>query len=106
MSKGKLYLIPTPISEEINTIPEHVKDVVNSLSEFVVEDEKSARHFLKKIGIKVPINTLQLYLLNEHTKDNEIAALLAPLKEGRSVGIISEAGCPAVADPGAELVRL
>jgi 16S rRNA (cytidine1402-2'-O)-methyltransferase len=106
MSFGKLYLIPSPISENIETVPKQAIDIINSLSEFIVEDEKSARHFLKKIGIKVPMNTLQLHLLNEHSKDTEIAELLVPLKEGRSVGIISDAGCPGVADPGAELVKL
>lgn len=106
MAFGKLYLIPTPISEEITTIPEQVRQVLNALSEFIVEDEKSARHSLKKMGIKAPINTLQLYLLNEHTKDYELAALLSPLKAGRSLGLLSDAGCPGVADPGAELVRL
>jgi 16S rRNA (cytidine1402-2'-O)-methyltransferase len=106
MIKGKLYLIPTPLSEEINTIPDQVKDVVNSLDEFIVEDEKTARHWLKKIGIKAPLNTLKLHLLNEHTKESEISSLLLPLKEGRSLGLLSDAGCPAVADPGAELVRM
>ncbi len=106
MSTGKLYLIPSPISEEIKTIPQQVIDIVNSLETFIVEDEKTARHFLKKIGIKVPINTLQFHLLNEHTKADEIAALLTPLKKGYSVGIISDAGCPAIADPGAELIKL
>ncbi len=106
MPVGKLFLIPSAISEEINTIPPQVIEVINTLTEFVVEDQKSARHFLKKAGIKAQINTLTLHLLNEHTKPQDIAVLLSPLKEGRSVGIISDAGCPAVADPGAELVKL
>src|SRR5205085_2927996 len=92
--------------EELKTIPEQVKEAVNSLSHFIVEDEKSARQSLKKMGIKIPLNDLQLYLLNEHTKTSDIAALLAPLKAGISVGLLSDAGCPAIADPGADLVRL
>lgn len=106
MQAGKLYLIPTPLSEELKTIPEQVKEVVYSLTEFIVEDEKNARHFLKKIGIKVPLNTIVLHLLNEHTKQMDIPSLLKPLKEGRTIGLLSDAGCPAVADPGAELVKM
>ena len=89
MPDGKLYLIPTPISEEIKTIPPQVKEVVNSLGEFIVEDERSARHFLKTIGINAPINSLKLHLLNEHSKSTEIEPLLTPLKDGRSVGLLS-----------------
>ncbi len=106
MSYGKLYLIPTPISEEIKTIPEQVRDVVNSMTHFIVEDEKSARHFLKKMNLKSPLNDLKLSLLNEHTVESDIAPLLKPLKEGYFVGLLSDAGCPGVADPGAAVVRM
>ena len=101
-----LYLIPTQLSDEnIQVIPEYVKKIINTLDEFVVENEKSARQFLKKIGFKKPLNDVQLYLLNEHTASSGISSLLKPLLAGKNLGLLSEAGCPAVADPGAELVN-
>jgi len=102
---AKLYLIPTQLSDEnLLVIPDYVKEITNSLDEFVVENEKSARHFLKRIGYKKPLNELQLYLLNEHTPSTDVTQLLKPLLDGKNMGLLSEAGCPAVADPGAELV--
>jgi 16S rRNA (cytidine1402-2'-O)-methyltransferase len=73
---------------------------------FIVENEKSARHYLKAIGIKTPLQNLTLLLLNEHTDAKEISGLLSPLLKGNDVGLLSEAGCPAVADPGSDLVRM
>src|SRR5882724_10724960 len=100
-----LYLIPTQLNDEnIQVIPEYVKNIINTLDEFVVENEKSARHFLKRIGYKRTLNDIQLYLLNEHTDYTDVSNLLKPLLEGKNLGLLSEAGCPAVADPGAELV--
>jgi 16S rRNA (cytidine1402-2'-O)-methyltransferase len=73
---------------------------------FVVEAEKTARKHLKALGVTTPIRELAMSTLNEHTKPADVAALLAPLLAGEDVGLISEAGCPAVADPGAQLVAL
>ena len=104
--KSKLYLIPTLLSDDaIHVIPSYVLAIINSIDEFVVENEKSARQFLKKAGYKKPWNNVRLHLLNEHTRPDEISELMNPLLEGKNMGLLSEAGCPAVADPGAELVQ-
>lgn len=104
--ENKLYLIPTWLSEDsIHVIPSYVADIINSLDEFVVENEKSARQFLKKAGYKKSLTDARLHLLNEHTHASEISQLIKPLLEGKSLGLLSEAGCPAVADPGADLVK-
>ena len=105
-TNGKLYLIPTQLSDEsVHVIPSYVKDIINTLDDFVVENEKTARHFLKKSGYPKSLNEVRLSLLNEHTASTEINALLKPLLDGKNLGLLSEAGCPAIADPGAELVK-
>src|SRR3569832_443163 len=107
MSFGKLYLIPSALSEDNSSVlPQSALDIVTSLNEFIVENEKTARHFLKAIGIKTSLQDLTLHSLNEHTKPNEVNKLLTPLINGKNVGLLSEAGAPAVADPGSDLVRL
>jgi len=108
MSPGTLYLIPTPLGETaLDTIlPEQVRAIAARLDTFVVEHPKTARAFLKQIGTHAPLQQLNLLVLDEHTPETELATLLAPLLAGKDVGLISEAGCPAVADPGANLVRL
>lgn len=105
---GTLYLIPTPLGETpLNTVlPEETRAVACRLRHFVVEQAKTARAFLKQVGTELPIQQLHLAELNEHTRAEALAALLAPLLDGHDVGLLSEAGCPAVADPGANLVRL
>ncbi|MCX6292620.1 MAG: SAM-dependent methyltransferase [Bacteroidetes bacterium] len=101
-----LYLIPTFLSEDHeNMIPGYVTEIIHSLETFVVEDEKSARHFLKKAGHPKPLNDIQLFLLNEHTPFSEAVQLIKPLLAGKNIGLLSEAGCPAVADPGSDLVK-
>lgn len=106
--KGKLYLIPTPLgdTESFAVLPASIVEVINSLDHYFAENEKSARHFLKKAGIKKPLQEINLYPLNEHTEETELINYLQILLKGISAGIISEAGCPAVADPGADLVRM
>lgn len=105
---GTLYLIPTPLGATAldAVLPEATRRIAAGLSTFVVEHAKTARAFLKQVGTALPIQQLTLLELNEHTKPAELKALLAPLLAGQDVGLISEAGCPAVADPGADLVRL
>jgi len=106
--KGKLYLIPTPLgdTEPFAVLPANIGEVINSLDHYFAENEKSARHFLKKAGIKKPLQEIKLYPLNEHTEESEIINYLQLLLKGTDAGIISEAGCPAVADPGADLIRM
>lgn len=105
---GTLYLIPTPLGNSpLNTVlPEETRAVAKRLNHFVVEQAKTARAFLKQVGTERPIQQLHLAELNEHTRAEALDSLLAPLHDGHDVGLLSEAGCPAVADPGANLVRL
>ncbi len=107
MSKGKLYLIPAPLGssplEEI--LPAGVMASACRLECFVVEEVRTARRFLSAYGLKGRIDTLEFHTLNEHTRPEEVEAML-PLFDRGDVGYISEAGLPAVADPGAALVAL
>jgi 16S rRNA (cytidine1402-2'-O)-methyltransferase len=106
--KGKLYLIPTPLgdTDHFAVLPSRIGDVINSLDHYFAENEKSARRFLKKAGIQKPLQEIKLFPLNEHTQEVEIIDYLQLLLKGTDAGIISEAGCPAVADPGADLIRM
>ncbi len=107
MAKGKLYLIPTPLGEEVlHTIPEYVKDIIGNIDFFIVEKAKTARRFIKKSGTSKPIPELTFYELNKRTVKSEIFDFLKPLEEGKDMGMMSEAGSPGVADPGAIVVRL
>ncbi len=101
-----LYLIPTFLSENTDVLSTGVLELVRSLDEFVVENEKSARHFLKSIHTKIDQDNLIFHLLNEHTSAKDISLLIETLKKKKDIGVLSEAGCPAVADPGAALVKL
>jgi len=105
---GTLYLIPCTLGDTSpeQVLPQHVISVARKLSHFVVEHPKTARQFLAMLQPEQPIQAMHFATLNEHTSDNEIAGLLAPLLAGHDVGIISEAGCPGIADPGASLVEL
>ncbi len=108
MSSGTLYLIPVPLGavSPADSLPANVLARVRPLTHFVVENAKSARAFLKAVGTEQPLQALQLEELNEHTRAEALDRLLAPLRAGQDVGLLSEAGCPAVADPGADLVAL
>ena len=89
-----------------NVLPPNVIAIVQKLDIFIVESEKSARYFLSTIKTLKPVRELTLSLLNEHTDDKDVSALLKPLLAGQDVGLMSDAGCPGVADPGAKLVAL
>lgn len=108
VNPGTLYLIPTPLGEgDINwMIPVAVKQCIAGLGHYIVEHPKTARQFLKKIDTILPLQKIRMQVLNEHTQLKEFANLLEPLLAGNDIGLLSEAGCPAVADPGAGLVRL
>ncbi|MBO4595564.1 MAG: SAM-dependent methyltransferase [Bacteroidales bacterium] len=107
MSDYKLYLIPSPIAEgdPAETIPAGTLERLKSLRVFVVEELRTARRYLSAAGLKGHIEELEFHTLNEHTSPAEVQALL-PLLDRSDVGLISEAGLPAVADPGASLVAL
>lgn len=107
MASGTLFLVPAWLSEGTSPdaiLPARALERVRALECFVVEDARSARRFIAACGHPKPIRELRFEELNEHTKAAPVPALLAPLLEGRDVGLLSEAGVPAVADPGALLV--
>ena len=104
---GRLFLLPAWLSEDTpaaDVVPAPVLERLRALREFVVEDAKAARRWLAACGHPGPMRELSMATLNEHTAGGDVAALLAPLEAGRDVGLLSEAGMPAVADPGARLV--
>ena len=105
--KGTLYLIPSPLGENdlAEVLPDAVLERARSISTFVVEEVRTARRYLSKAGLRGHIDELRFFTLNEHTAPGEVEELLGLFDEG-DVGLISEAGLPAVADPGAQLVAL
>lgn len=107
MTRGSLILIPAPLGDNnpAEVLPQHVLDAACNLNCFVVEDVRTARRFLSRYGLKGRIDTLEFHELNEHTSPAEVEALTG-LFDGRDVGLITEAGLPAVADPGSALVAL
>ena len=104
---GKLYLIPVPLGETAHhTIPQYVKECLWQLDYFIVERAKTARYFIKAAQHPRPLPELEMVELSEHTKEAEYRSFLAPALSGRNIGLMSEAGCPGVADPGAAVVEL
>lgn len=103
-----LYLIPTTLGEsDLNAVlPEKNNLITNSIRHFIVEDVRTARRFLRKMDRQFPIDDCTFYALNQHTTPEQIAGYLEPLSQKQDMGVISEAGCPAVADPGADIVRM
>ena len=106
--KGKVYLIPTTLgdTEPLEVMPISVKKVVEQLENFIVENEKSARRFIKKITPNKTQSSLNLMLIDKYSDDFETQNYLDVCEEGISVGVLSDAGVPAVADPGAAIVQL
>ena len=103
-----LYLIPnllgeTPVEQ---VLPAYNHDIIMGIRHYIVEDVRTARRFLKQVDRSIDIDQLTFYTLNKHTKPDEISGMLKPLEEGNPMGVISEAGCPAVADPGADVVAI
>lgn len=106
MQKGKLYLIPTPLGDAAtHTIPAYVIEIIQNLDIFIVERAKTTRHFIKALCPGKSLD-LTLHELNEHTKNNDIINFLDAAEQGQDIGLMSEAGCPGVADPGAAVVAL
>lgn len=89
-----------------NVLPQYNTEIINSLSYFIVENVRTARRFLKKCNPDIDIDALTFYELNKRTLAADIASFLNPMQLGESIGIISEAGCPAIADPGADVVTI
>lgn len=108
MNKGKLYLIPSPLGENDpeEVIPGPVLKSLEGFRTFVVEEVRTARRYLSRAGLKGHIGELEFFELNEHTDGATIESYLKLFNEGNNVALISEAGLPAVADPGAQLVAL
>ncbi len=108
MKTSKLYLIPvtlgdTPVRQ---VLPDYNTQIIREINHFIVENVRSARRFLKQCDNAIDIDSLTFFELNEHTDRQHISGYLAPIGENKSVGIISEAGCPAIADPGADVVSI
>ena len=106
--KGKLYLIPSPLGDNdpAGVIPAPTLDLLQHINCYVVEEVRTARRYLSSAGLKGHIQELEFHELNEHTSEEEVEQFAALFENGRDVGLISEAGLPAVADPGAALVAL
>lgn len=106
MAPGTLYLVPTGLGgEALPLLPPATLDTVVRCERFVAENAKTARAFLKSIGYPRPLQGLPIATLDEHTPAAELDRLLAPIVAGADCALLSEAGCPGVADPGADLVR-
>lgn len=107
-STPKLFLIPTTLgeSELTDVLPSKIKEIILLCNYYIVENEKTARQFIKKICPEKIQADLQISVLNKHTSAEEFSSFLTPIEKGNSIGIISEAGCPAIADPGADVVAI
>lgn len=103
-----LYLIPnllgdTPVDQ---VLPPYNREIILGIKHYIVEDVRTARRFLKLVDKSVDIDSMTFFVLNRHTKSDELEGMLKPLESGFPMGVISEAGCPAVADPGADVVAI
>ncbi len=106
MQKGVLFLIPVPLAENAahKSFTAYNIDVINSIGTYIVENEKTARKFLKEARIKIPQSELLIHDYGKHKRGNSMVPYFKELMTGKDVGLMSEAGCPGVADPGAEVV--
>ncbi len=103
-----LFLIPSPLGEQLEEtyFPPQIKQTISVLDHFIVENEKEARRFIKKITPEKEQSALQLFPLNKHTLEEAIQSYLDPCLNGKDMGLISDAGCPGIADPGADIIRM
>jgi len=106
--KGKIYLIPTTLGDtEINAvIPANVTDIIDNLHYFIVENIRTARRYIRKVSLNKNIDEITFFELNKHTDIKDVASYLNPCISGNSIGVISEAGNPGIADPGANIVKI
>jgi 16S rRNA (cytidine1402-2'-O)-methyltransferase len=107
IAPGRLYLIPAPVSENTQdwVIPEMVRKELKGIGHFLVEDIRTARRYLSSLKVYESIEPLQFVVLNKNSKESEVKAMLNPILEGKNIGVISESGCPGVADPGSLAVN-
>lgn len=108
MQQAALYLIPVTLGETAisQVLPAHNREIILSIRHFIVENIRTARRFLKQTEPTIDIDGLTFFVLNKHTRAEALNQFLVPITEGNPVGIISEAGCPAIADPGADVVAI
>lgn len=106
MQKGTLYLIPVPLAENAaqKSFTPFLVDTINAIKTYIVENEKTARKFLKEAGLKTPQSELVIHDYGKHKRGNSLVPFFKELMSGADVGLMSEAGCPGVADPGADIV--
>lgn len=106
MQRGTLFLIPVPLAENAGnkSFTPFLVDTINAIKTYIVENEKTARRFLKEAGLKRPQSELLVHDYGKHKRGNSLVPYFSQLMMGESVGLMSEAGCPGVADPGAEIV--
>lgn len=105
MQKGTLYLIPVPLAEEVahKTFTPYLVDTINQIDTYIVENSKTARRFLKEAGLKTPQKDLIVHDYGKHNR-TDLGQFFVELAAGKDVGLMSEAGCPGIADPGADIV--
>lgn len=105
MPNGTLFLIPVPLAEEAasKSFTPYLVDTINNIKEYIVENEKTARRFLKEAGLKTPQSDLVIHDYGKYNRES-LKAFFTGLQSGKDVGLMSEAGCPGIADPGAEIV--
>ena len=106
--EAAIYLLPVTLGDTAidRVLPAYNREIILGIRHFIVEDVRSARRFLKRVDPSIQIDGLTFYPLNKHTSPDAIAGYLQPLESGEAMGVISEAGCPAVADPGADVVAI
>lgn len=106
--KPTLYLFPVPMGDSPidEVLPTYNVELIRNIKYFIVENLRSARRFLKQCDRSIDIDSLTFHILNEHTEASAVPEMLSPMESGNDIGIISEAGCPAIADPGADAVAI
>ncbi|PKV52144.1 16S rRNA (cytidine1402-2'-O)-methyltransferase [Aquimarina sp. MAR_2010_214] len=106
--KGKLYLIPTRLGDDVplEVLPISIKKVLEQVNHYIVENEKQARRFIKKVSPSKSQRSIIINTVNKYTDTSEIPSYLTPCLNGESIGLLSDAGCPGIADPGAEVVKI
>lgn len=106
MTRGTLFLIPVPLADNAaqKSFTTFLGDTINALNTYIVENEKTARKFLKEAGIKIPQSELVIHDYGKHKRNDSMVPYFKELMTGKDVGLMSEAGCPGIADPGAEVI--